>query len=48
MKNTDETTGKPGLVLTNCRAGRMVCSLVWAAPEAMPTAWPLKTITVPE
>ena len=39
---------KPGLVFTNCSAGRIVCCVVWAAPDTMPWASPLYTIIVPK
>ena len=48
MKNTDDTTDTPGLVLMNCSAGRMVCCVVCTAPDTMPSAWPLCTIIAPK
>ena len=40
MRNTDETTETPGLVLMISNAGRIVCAVVCAAPETMPSARP--------
>ena len=48
MKNTDETTEEFGFVLMNCKAGKMVCCVVCAAPETIPSACPLYTIMVPK
>ena len=48
MKKTLETSEQPGRVLTNSRAGRMVCWVVCTAPDTMPSAWPLYTIMVPK
>jgi hypothetical protein len=48
MKNTDETTEVPGTVLMISSAGRIVCAVVWAAPETMPSARPSSTIRVPK
>ena len=40
MKKTLETIETPGRVLMNSRAGRIVCCVVWTAPETMPSARP--------
>ena len=48
MRNTDDTTETPGLVLMISKAGRMVCAVVCAAPETMPSASPRCTIIVPK
>src|SRR6478609_6267541 len=48
IKNTEETTDEFGFVLMNCSAGKMVCCVVCAAPETIPSAWPLYTIIVPK
>jgi len=46
MRNTLETVFTPGRVRMISRAGRMVCAVVWAAPETMPSASPVCTIIV--
>ena len=38
IKNTEDTTETPGFVFINCNAGRMVCCVVCAAPETIPSA----------
>ena len=48
MKNTQDTTETPGTVLMISNAGRIVCAVVWAAPETMPSARPEWTIIVPK
>ena len=48
MKNTDETTETSGAVLMISSAGRIVCAVVCAAPETMPSARPSSTIIVPK
>ena len=48
MKNTEDTTETPGTVLTTSSAGRMVCAVVWTAPETMPSACPSSTMSVPK
>src|ERR1019366_1113366 len=48
IKNMDETNETPGLVLINCKAGLMVCSVVFTAPDTIPSASPLYTIIVPK
>jgi hypothetical protein len=48
MRNTDETVLTSGVVLTTSRAGRIVCAVVWMAPETMPSASPSITIIVPK
>ena len=40
MKKTDDTSEIPGLVLMNCKAGRIVCWVVCTAPDTIPSAWP--------
>lgn len=41
MKNTDDTIETPFLVLMIWKAGRIVCAVVWVAPDTMPSAKPL-------
>ena len=48
IKKLDEMIEKPGLVLMNSKAGRMVCWVVCIAPDTIPSAWPLCTIIVPK
>jgi hypothetical protein len=48
MRNTDETIDTPSLVLMISKAGRIVCWVVCAAPETMPSARPRWTIMVPK
>ena len=48
MRNTDDTIPTPGVVLTTSSAGRMVCAVVWIAPDTMPSASPSTTIIVPK
>ena len=48
MKNTDETTETSCAVRTTSRAGRIVCAVVWTAPETMPSARPSSTSIVPK
>ena len=48
MRNTLETTETSGLVLMISKPGRMVCAVVCAAPETMPSASPRCTIIVPK
>ena len=48
IRNTLDTMEKPGLVLMNSNAGRMVCAVVLMEPETMPSASPLCTIMVPK
>jgi hypothetical protein len=48
IKNTDETSDVPGLVLMNCKAGLIVCKVVLTAPDTIPSASPLYTIIVPK
>ena len=48
MKKTDDTTETPGTVLTTSSAGRIVCAVVWTAPDTMPSARPSWTIIVPK
>ena len=48
MRNTLETTETPGRVLMISNAGRIVCAVVCAAPETMPSASPRCTIMVPK
>ena len=38
IKNTEETTEEFGFVLINCKAGKIVCCVVCAAPETIPSA----------
>ena len=40
MRNTLETTRRPGAVRMNSNAGRIVCAVVCAAPETIPSASP--------
>ena len=47
IKNTEETTETFGLVLINWSAGNIVCCVVCAAPDTIPSAWPLWIIIVP-
>ena len=46
MRNTLDTVFTPGLVRMISSAGRMVCAVVCAAPETMPSARPVCTIIV--
>ena len=46
MRNTLDTVLTPGRVRMISSAGRMVCAVVWAAPETMPSASPVWTIIV--
>lgn len=48
MRKTLDTTVTPGFVLMISNDGRMVCAVVWAAPETMPSASPRCTIIVPK
>ncbi len=48
IRNTEETIAVPGLVLMIWKEGRMVWAVVCAAPETMPSAWPMCTIIVPK
>ena len=48
MRKTDDTTETPGLVLMISNAGRIVCAVVCAAPETMPSARPRCTMSVPK
>ncbi len=48
MRNTLETTFTPGFVLMISKEGRIVCAVVCAAPETMPSASPRCTIIVPK
>ena len=48
IKKIEETTEEFGLVLMNCKAGKIVCCVVCAAPETIPSAWFLYTIIVPK
>lgn len=48
MRKTDETTETPSVVLMISKPGRMVCAVVCAAPETMPSARPSCTIIVPK
>ena len=41
IKKIEDTTDTPGLVFTNCNAGKIVCCVVCAAPETIPSACPL-------
>ena len=45
-KKMEETTLEPGAVLMIWKEGLMVCAVVCAAPETMPSASPLCTIIV--
>ena len=38
IKNMEETTEEFGFVLMNCNAGKIVCCVVCAAPETIPSA----------
>ena len=46
--DTLDTVDTPGRVLMISKAGRMVCAVVWAAPETIPSARPVCTIIVPK
>jgi len=48
MRKTEETIVTPGAVLTTSSAGRIVCAVVWIAPDTMPSASPSSTIIVPK
>ena len=48
MRNTLETTLRPGAVRMNSNAGRIVCAVVCAAPETIPSASPRWIIIVPK
>lgn len=48
MRNTEDTTETPGRVLMISNAGRIVCAVVCAAPETMPSASPRWTMSVPK
>ena len=47
MKKTLDTRSQPGTVLMSWRAGRMVCAVVWTAPETSPSASSRAIIMVP-
>src|SRR5690625_7999137 len=47
-KNTEETIETSGVVLMISNAGRIVCAVVWAAPETIPSASPRCTMSVPK
>lgn len=42
MKKMDETSGLSGSRIV-CRPGRMVCAVLWQAPDTMPSASPAAT-----
>ena len=46
MRKTEDTTEKPGFVLMNSKAGRMVWAVVLTAPDTMPSASSFLTIMV--
>ena len=46
IRKMEETTEEPGAVLMIWKEGLMVCAVVCAAPETMPSARPLCTIMV--
>ena len=46
MRNTLDTVSTSGRVRMISSAGRIVCAVVWAAPETMPSARPACTIMV--
>ena len=48
MKKTLDTIEVPGAVRITSKAGRMVCAVVCAAPDTMPSARPAWTIMVPK
>ena len=48
MRKIEETTETPGAVLMIWKEGTIVCAVVWAAPETMPSASPMWTIMVPK
>ena len=48
MRKIEETTEASGVVLMIWKDGLMVCAVVLAAPETMPSARPLWTIMVPK
>ena len=48
MRNTLETIDTFGRVFTISNDGLIVCAVVWAAPETMPSARPRCTIIVPK
>jgi hypothetical protein len=48
MKNTLDTTETSFLVLMISKPGLIVCAVVWAAPETIPSARPRCTIMVPK
>ena len=47
MKNTLDTRLQPGTVLMICSAGRMVCAVLWTAPDTRPSASSSASIIVP-
>ena len=46
IRKMELTTDAPGAVLMIWNEGLMVCAVVWAAPETIPSAIPLWTIIV--
>ena len=46
IRNREDTVEAPGLVLMIWKDGLMVCAVVWAAPDTMPSARPLWIIIV--
>ena len=47
MKKTLDTRLQPGTVLMICSAGRIVCAVLWIAPDTRPSASSSASIIVP-
>ena len=48
MRNALDTSETPGAVRMNSKAGRIVCAVVCAAPETIPSTSPWWIIIVPK